>query len=253
MPNFIFIVAALIGTAFAASIQPRVVSEITFPFTAAIFQPALSGYSNPLICSGALVSKNSVLTSAECVNGLDASNLGIRLGDKDSNYVNHTVTNITTHPSFNPVTLQGNLAVLRLSKNVTDIEPAKFAKGLPSPDHNTVFLLGWGPEHPGDIVSHMIRYIPVYAIQPDLCRRAFGSCYNLTTDSFCTQSPDRGAGVPYGVYGGPVINDNWTFVGIVSGNPACPAYKQVALQVNIFPFKKWIQEQADIDTGLGWS
>lgn len=97
----------------------------SYAFAAAIFQPALQGYSTPFICTGSLISSHAVLTLAECVNGLSPSEMLVRLGQATDSYVNRTISKVTFHPDFSISSLEGDVAILYLKDPVKDIKPVE--------------------------------------------------------------------------------------------------------------------------------
>ena len=107
-------------------------TDSSYAFAAAIFQPALQGYSTPFICTGALVSSHAVLTLAECVHGLGPSEMFVRLGQAPDSYVNRTISKVTFHPHFSISTLEGDVAVLHLKDSVEDIKPVEMVSSQPN-------------------------------------------------------------------------------------------------------------------------
>jgi secreted trypsin-like serine protease len=251
-----------------ALINATTTNSSSYAFTAAIFQPALTDYSTPFICSGSLINPSTVLTLAECVNGLGASDLLVRLGDSELNYVNATVDDVIVRADFNASSLNGEVAVLKLSRAVTGIAPvemlytqvsaSRYVKGpsttstcwllwsrLTHLTTRSVRLLGWGPKStpPTQALSPSLGSLTVYTLPQPICEETLSPCFNLTTAHFCTQVPRYG-GESYGDAGGPVLAPDGRLMGLVSGNPECAVDKGIALMVDLVEFGRWIEEVA---------
>ncbi|KAG5277729.1 hypothetical protein AALO_G00090750 [Alosa alosa] len=84
----------------------------------------LSGVLSSLLCGGSLINDQWVLSAASCFSSVSSSDLEMYLGRQNQegsnpNEVKRTVSRIITHPSFNPVTRDNDIALLRLSAPVT--------------------------------------------------------------------------------------------------------------------------------------
>lgn len=77
-------------------------------------------------CTGTLISPTVVLTAAHCVENTGAQSLAIYVGDNprtDSNPEFHGVSEVFSHPNYNPVRTINDLALLRLQSTVTSVTP----------------------------------------------------------------------------------------------------------------------------------
>lgn len=246
MINLTKLILALLALAFCpvnAIIGGSSVSTTHYDYTIAIFQPALSEESTPFICDGVLVTPSAVLTIAECLDGLEPSDIMVRTGANSTGYQNITVSSIVTHPDFDIDTLANDLAIIHLGSNITNILPAT----IPSSNSTLsshVNLLGWGATvNETEAISSNLRQANVSIVDTDTCKSQLSSCYTLDScQHFCTVSAGPGEG--YGDSGGPVVNAKGNLVGLISGNPSCAQPHSIALEVNVVTFHDWIVENA---------
>ena len=108
---------------------------------------------------------------------------------------------------------------------------------------DSVHLVGWGAtENRTQALSPSLHSLSVDTISQPKCAIALKSCFNLTSQHFCTQVT-KTSGEAYGDSGGPILDENGKLIGLISGNPECAGPNSLALQVNVSKFKDWIQEQ----------
>jgi len=209
-----------------------------YEYTVALMQPALTGYersSTPFICNGVLITEYTVMTSAECVQGTDASSLDVRVGFPPDTIQRISVNNITTMKSFNYTSLAGDIALLNLTDPVTNVTPAALAS--PSFDatypSGEVKLVGWGSTVNGtQEIAPKLQVANVDVIRPQTCSAALNSCgFKLNRKQrFCTSSDATGA-EGYGDAGGPIVDSEGVVIGLMTGNPTCAQPNNLASQL----------------------
>ncbi|CAO1376414.1 unnamed protein product [Diamesa serratosioi] len=108
-----------------------------------------------LLCGGAIIEKNMVVTSANCVYGLNPRDIMIKGGEWRLGSVEEPkafqivrVKNVIYHPAYQPTTLESDVALLYLEENLrydTHIGPICLdqAESVPSPNDDCV-TTGWG-------------------------------------------------------------------------------------------------------------
>ncbi|KAH8372954.1 hypothetical protein KR009_008972, partial [Drosophila setifemur] len=108
-----------------------------------------------LLCGGAIIGDEFVLTSASCVNGVPVNDVRIKAGEWELGSTNEPLPfqltgakTIDVHPSYNPSTNANDLAIIRLEKRLefaTHIQPICISDEDPSPSEQCV-TTGWGKQ-----------------------------------------------------------------------------------------------------------
>ncbi|PNS18426.1 hypothetical protein CAC42_6243 [Sphaceloma murrayae] len=223
-------------------------ADASMAYTVALVQPDIEG--NPrgytsFLCDGILVSPTAVITATECTSWLSARDISIRSGLTPETQKNTTVSEIVTLQPLNYTTLSYNVAVLRLSAPINDIEPAELAEpDMTSPSYGStpgrprqtaLRIVGWGPTTNGtQSISPELTYAPVDIINPSTCADKLGTCgFSLvSSEKICTSSDGRGAAA-FGDVGGPVIDEQGIVVALISGNPKCAQPNSIGLKLRL--------------------
>ncbi|XP_017083479.1 inactive serine protease scarface isoform X2 [Drosophila eugracilis] len=111
--------------------------------------------SKTLICSGAIIGDEFVLTSATCVNDLPVSDIRVKAGEWELGSTNEplpfqliAVKTIEIHPAFNGSTKSHDLAIVRLERRLefaSHIQPICISDEDPKPSENCI-TSGWGKQ-----------------------------------------------------------------------------------------------------------
>ncbi|CAB3241145.1 unnamed protein product [Arctia plantaginis] len=101
-------------------------------------------------CGGTILTTKAILTAAHCPHGDAPFRWRARLGSSRANS-GGTVFNfasISIHPSFNPNTMNNDVAIMRTSSNINynnAIQPASIASpNYHLADNQVVWAAGWG-------------------------------------------------------------------------------------------------------------
>jgi secreted trypsin-like serine protease len=143
-------------------------------------------------CSGTLVRANRVLTAAHCVDGTGVAFIGIGTDMFAGGVTTVAVSQVSIHPTWDPNTLRGDLAMLTLSRNVTNatpLTPATSLHPLRAADvGRTGEAVGYGDDENGNFGRRERADVPIVQLDP-----AF-----VYTDS-------SRSGVCFGDSGGPLL------------------------------------------------
>jgi len=202
-----------------------------------------------LFCGGVLVDQSIVLTAAHCVVNLQPQAVQVVAGSQNLGRYRELidVSRIVWHGSYNPATLENDIAILELvdSARVTPIQrlSASFRETLDDQDLLTV--AGWGVTEEGRR-SPLLRVVDVPYVNGDRCGSdvAYGSRYK--PGMFCAGYDEGIRDACRGDSGSGIYlrNDNGTNVlaGLVSWGDGCGQPFRYGVYTDINEYAAWIDE-----------
>ncbi|EDW01151.1 inactive serine protease scarface [Drosophila grimshawi] len=136
--------------------KPTGVKEIDANFAEIPWQAMiLRESSKTLLCGGAIIGDEFVITTASCVNGVPVNDVRIKAGEWELGSTNEPLPfqlvgakTIDIHPSYNPSTHANDLAIIRLDKRfefATHIQPICISDEDPGASEHCV-TTGWGKQ-----------------------------------------------------------------------------------------------------------
>ncbi|XP_063629048.1 uncharacterized protein LOC134800508 [Cydia splendana] len=217
---------------------------------------------NVFYCAGSIIKDDLVITAASCLQLAhnnrfyreNPSFIAIRAG---SNYFFLggeiiPVIRVYFHPSYDPKTLHGNLAVMQLQrvlrfrhKNVKKIEIDRAASALPE---NTppITILGWGATGESNVQYHRkkLHAASLDYYDRESCREVYGKKY-VTRTNFCAGFISRGEGACNQDVGDPAVTGMY-LVGVTSfGSPICGRPDTPTVFTKVGFYADWIQALMD--------
>ncbi len=230
-----------------ARLQPRIVNGILDHghYTTGMLASSPNIANAALVCSGTLIGCNTFLTAAHCVEAdTNPASYGV--------FLQHAgffgVRSITVHPSYAfPV---ADVAVLKLSSNVTGIAPTKINTTAKPGFGSVGEIVGFGRTSTGGDESGL-KYRGNVSI---------GSCSGAgvsDTTSVCWTfadpigSPGTDSNTCNGDSGGPLFVDFGSgpvVAGITSGGEAIDCLPtDVSYDANVHHYRAWIQQEGGSD------
>lgn len=242
-------------------------AESQWPFQVALVNPARRSNYRGQFCAGTLISAWHVLTAAHCAQefGYDKTRVAVLVGTQNllSGGQRITVSQVQVHPAWNAITLDADVAVLRLAQPVREIAPVGFIRTLAeeariSPPGTQVYTLGWGDlVYQGGVYPALLQEV-VSEVQPrHVCarRNAYGTAF--TTTMLCVGPFAGGQGACLGDSGGAVLafdpeTQTYRQVGVVSWGTGCAWAHYPDVDSRLGRLGKWVHHvvQAAEDAGF---
>uniref|UniRef100_A0A8C2IFI1 chymotrypsin n=1 Tax=Cyprinus carpio TaxID=7962 RepID=A0A8C2IFI1_CYPCA len=185
-------------------------------------------------CGGSLINQNWVLTSAQCA-----------VQGHSQLLTSCMYMQVITHPLYNSVTFNNDIALLKLSSPVT-FTPRISPVCLASSDTSIVpgtrcFTTGWG-QTATTTSPEILQQTVVPIISPAVCRQIWGQS-RITDAMICAGA--SGSSACQGDTGGPLVCESsgvWTLVGSVSWERSTCDPRSPAVYANISQLRSWIDE-----------
>ncbi|XP_072514094.1 coagulation factor X [Salminus brasiliensis] len=244
------------------TVLPRAVSGYQCPKGHCPWQVLLDDKGESL-CGGVLVDANWVITAAHCVDKRDITHLKVIAGDHNIDIMDSTeqalpVTHVIIHEKYDPVSMDSDLALLRLR------DPATFSAHvvpicLPTYQFAEMELAavrfhtvsGWGQrteggnvrDSPKGPVSPVLRKLAVPLLPKPLCELKSG--VNITDNMFCAGYFEGRQESCRGDDGSPLVTqygETTYLTGIVSWGKGCSQPGFYGIYTKVSSFLDWIQQ-----------
>ncbi|MET8699606.1 serine protease [Kitasatospora sp. NPDC004723] len=193
-------------------------------------------------CGGALLDPGTIVTAAHCVKGVSADALTVRAGSLQhaSGGVRAKAASVLLHPSYDPATLDYDLALVRLAAPLGGSGVA--AVPLPARDSDPAAggaqVSGWGATAQDGPLSASARIAAVPLITRDKCRTEYGPA-NVTDRMICAGEDAGGKDACQGDSGGPLVAGG-VLVGVVSWGLGCGRPGYAGVYTRIGALRSWI-------------
>ncbi|MFP6603038.1 MAG: trypsin-like serine protease [Pirellulaceae bacterium] len=186
-------------------------------------------------CSGTLITPRDVATAAHCAVGINAPD-----GRFSVEGTTYATTSIHVHPSYNDFTLNNDIAVFRLSRPITNIEPSPIFRGTPRVGQ-ILTLVGYGAGgtgasgHTGDFGTKRVGLTPIDGVQDKLITWRFDD----ETESNTAPGDSGGAAFLD-------VNGQYHLAGITSGGDRWDAgFGDNSFDTRVDSFADWIDATTD--------
>ncbi|KFM63500.1 Trypsin-1, partial [Stegodyphus mimosarum] len=208
------------------------------------------------ICGGTIITKDWVVTAAHCINLAKLGNYRVVAGISDlreenkirtgvvRSYSEHKVDDAYIHEDFSRLTLQNDIAVLKVDPPFDFEHSDGMIKPicLPSFGHEPrgyATVSGWGTLKEGSrVIPTRLQAVSVPIISDEACRKAYGEA--IVETMVCAGYEEGMRDSCQGDSGGPLIqksgSGNAVLVGVVSWGMGCarPKYPGVYTQVSYY-------------------
>uniref|UniRef100_A0A1A9WE67 Peptidase S1 domain-containing protein n=1 Tax=Glossina brevipalpis TaxID=37001 RepID=A0A1A9WE67_9MUSC len=214
-----------------------------YPWTAQI----LRGHFQ--FCGGTVINDRYVMTAAHCITSKKSISIRLLQLDKNSRQegVIRKISSIQVHRAFNEITLQHDIALLKLETPLlfkNQLRPICLPSSL---DQNFDFrqgiVAGWGLNSEDGLPSDYLQEVTVPIITNTQCR---STTYKemIVETMLCAGYPKGGKDACQGDSGGPLIVRDGTTVfrlaGIVSYGFGCAAPHTPGVYTRVSKYLDWI-------------
>ena len=207
-------------------------------------------------CGGAILNEEWIVTASHCLHRM--SFVMITLGDllrteEEVGEINLLSKEFFTHPNYNPVTMENDIALVRLPKSIrftNRIKPICLADDPPVIGKEC-FIAGWGTVSAGGLVASHLLEAKVPIISEPKCSSAesYGSWFKKETMICAGKFDNGGTDSCQGDSGGPLIcveGKTPILTGVVSWGVGCAQAKKPGVYNRIHLSKPWIERSIQL-------
>ncbi|XP_056142349.1 suppressor of tumorigenicity 14 protein homolog [Lampris incognitus] len=221
------------------------------------WQVSLHFMTNGHVCGASILSDKWLLSAAHCFQTSNSLNLvtsnwrtysGMQDQYKQDDVQLRSVQTIITHPNYNQMTFDYDIALLELS------QPLEFTNTihpicLPAPSHvfpagMSCWVTGWGTLREGGRTARLLQKAEVKIINDTVCNVVTEG--QVTSRMLCSGFLSGGVDACQGDSGGPLAcfeeSGKWFQVGIVSWGEGCARRNKPGVYSRVTKLRDWIRE-----------
>ncbi|XP_016947655.3 trypsin delta [Drosophila biarmipes] len=198
-------------------------------------------------CGGSIYSSNIIVTAAHCLQSVSASVLQVRAGSSywNSGGVTVSVASFKNHEGYNANTMVNDIAIVRLSSNLSFSSTIK-AIGLASsnPANGAAATVsGWGTQSYGSSsIPSQLQYVNVNIVSQSNCASStYGYGSQIKSTMICAYSSGKDA--CQGDSGGPLVSGG-VLVGVVSWGYGCAYANYPGVYADVAALRSWVVSNA---------
>lgn len=227
-----------------------------YPYQVAVVRHGVVDGYQALFCGGSLISPDTVLTAAHCMEGETPSAIDVRSGITDlADPQGHRsgVRQIRVHPGYDPATTDNDVAILQLEHSLPEapVAVAQTSQAALWAPGTTATITGWGDTTGNSRYRTELREAEVPVVADEDCAAAYGSDF-VAGHMFCAGVLDLGGfDTCQGDSGGPIVVDNAGSplqIGVTSFGEGCalPDFPGVYTRLDTY-FTPYIERFLDPD------